>query len=180
MPKEKKPKAVNYKLITPTDSEPYKLLVQVRRDWHDETIAAKVALAWRNHTNADVDGHLVLGKCIRVTDLNKEFAPYDFIIVLNREVWDDPEFGKERKIALLDHEMMHAAGAFDEDGEPIRDERNRRVWRTRKHDIEEFRDIVSRHGCYKRDLENFAEALLEKHASPLFEQKGLDGPEAIQ
>lgn len=40
---------------------------------------------------------------------------------------------------------------------------------TRKHDIEEFRDVVARHGCYKKDLDNFAEALLEKHANPLFD-----------
>lgn len=167
----KKPKTVNYELIPISlDSEPYRLLEDVRREWHDETIAAKVALAWRNHTNPDVDGRLVLGKCIRVTDLNKEFAGFDFIIVLNREVWMDLRFTREKKVALLDHEMCHAAAAFDEDGEPIRDERNRRVWRSRKHDIEEFRDVVARHGCYKKDLENFAEALLEKHANPLFDQ----------
>jgi hypothetical protein len=169
---EKKPKTVNYELIPETNSkqnEPYRLLDEVRKQWHGETISAKVALAWRNHTAADQDGRLVLGKCIRVTDLNKEFAAYDFIIVLNREVWGDIRFAREKKTALLDHEMCHAAGAFDEDGEPIRDDRNRRVWRSRKHDIEEFRDVVARHGCYKKDLEDFAQALLEKQASPLFD-----------
>ena len=57
----------------------------------------------------------------------------------------------------------------DKDGFKKRDERDRIVWRTRKHDIEEFFDVVRRHGCYKRDLVAFAEALMKKKIAPLFD-----------
>ena len=166
-----KGKPVNFKLIKegdPKQMEPYELLAKVRQKWHKETIAAAVALAWRVRQKSDKDGHLVLGKCVKVSDLWKEFAKYDFVIVLNREVWDDPQFGRERRLALLDHEMCHAAAVEDEDGEPQYDERNRRLWRVRKHDIEEFSSVVEHHGTYKRDLEQFAKALLKKKANPLF------------
>ena len=65
-------------------------------------------------------------------------------------------------------ELCHAAASSDEDG-PVYDERGRRVFRTRKHDIEEFYSIVQRHGCYKRDLELFAEVLTKRRKTPLLE-----------
>lgn len=45
------------------------------------------------------------------------------------------------------------------------DEYGRSVWRTRKHDIEEFHAVIERHGCYKKDLEKFAEALLKNRGN---------------
>lgn len=161
-----KAKAVNFELIEDSESEPYRLLNEMRR-FHPDVEEAAIALAWRTNEKPNIDGQLVLGKCVKVSDLYLEFAAYDFIIVLNREVWEDSEFVDSKKRALLDHELCHAAGAFDSSGEKY-DERGRRVFRTRKHDIEEFRAIVARHGCYKRDLELFAEALLEKRSAPLF------------
>ena len=66
------------------------------------------------------------------------------------------------------HELCHAAPAFDDDtGEQKVDAADRLVWRTRKHDIEEFRSVVTNHGCYKRDLMKFAEALLKKKETPI-------------
>lgn len=44
----------------------------------------------------------------------------------------------------------------------MRDTKGRLCWRLRGHDIEEFYGIVERHGCYKRDLQKFAEALRER------------------
>jgi hypothetical protein len=54
----------------------------------------------------------------------------------------------------------------------VRDERSRKCYRVRKHDIEEFSDVVARYGTYKRDLEMFAAALfddapVQPQASPL-------------
>jgi len=66
--------------------------------------------------------------------------------------------------------MCHVAQALDRKTCKQRyDERIRPIWRTRGHDIEEFRAVVARHGTYKRDLERFAEALL-KRKNDLFEQ----------
>ena|ERR1700677_4282522 len=179
--KEPKRKAVNYKLIPPMDGkhvpEPYLLLKEIREMHHGDTREARVALAWRLREKPDKDGHLVLGRCIKVSDLNKEFANWDFIITLNKEAWEDIEFDKKKKMALLDHEMMHAAVCFDEEtGERKRDERERLIWRIRDHDLQEFNDIVERHGIWKRDIEKFAEVLLRKRSmAPLL--PGLDAPE---
>lgn len=86
--------------------------------------------------------------------------------VLNKEFWD--QFDDEKRLALMDHELCHAAAALDSEYAQKYDERGRRVWRVRKHDIEEFRDVVKRHGCYKSDLEEFAKALRDAKKNPLF------------
>lgn len=172
-----KQKAINFEVIEDIASEPYNILAQMRK-FHRDIDQASIALAWRKNLKPDKDGHLILGKCVKVSDLQKEFAAYDFIILLNREVWKDAEFTDDKKRALVDHELCHAAAAHDEDGARY-DERGRRVFRCRKHDIEEFHAIVQRHGCYKRDLELFAEALLKKRKTPLFEGVITDGQEPI-
>ena len=163
-----KDKAVNFELISDMDSEPYHVLKEMRV-FHGDVDEAKIALAWRVNFKRDKDGHLVLGKCVKSTDLHKEFHPYDFVILLNREVWDSGEFTDEQKAALMDHELCHAAASEDKDGHPKYDERGRRVFRVREHDIEEFQAIVHRHGCYKKDLEAFAQTLLDRRNAPLLE-----------
>jgi hypothetical protein len=164
-----KPKAVNFELISEErHPEIYDLLAEVRGESHEDIADAEIILAWRKALKVDKDGHLILGKCVKVSDLHKELAAYDFVILLNKEVWENPEFTIEKKKALLDHELCHAAPALDsETGEQKTDERGRPVWRIRKHDIEEFREVVERHGCYKADLEKFAEALIKSRQGAL-------------
>lgn len=161
-------KIQKYELIDPT-TEPYTVLAEAREAWHEDLHQAAIALAWEAKIKPDVDGHVKLGKCVKVTELYREFAEFNFIIVLNREVWNSPEFTPDKKLALMDHELCHAAPAFDDEtGEQKLDAADRLVWRVRKHDIEEFRSVVAHHGCYKRDLEKFAEALLRKNQPELF------------
>jgi len=169
MAKAPKPKRINFQLIPPNGGhEAYKLMAELRNKHHESTSAAKIALAWRIGLKPNVDGQLLLGKCVKASDLNREVAPYDFVILLNREVWDHCDFDRTKKLALLDHELCHAEIVLDKDsGEPKYDERGRNVWRVRKHDIEEFQAVIERHGCYKRDLEYFAKALLRRKDTPI-------------
>lgn len=157
--------------VIETGTEPYGVLAEARELWHTDLDAAAIALAWEAKVKMDTDGHVRLGKCVKVTELYREFADFNFVIVLNREVWGSPEFSKEKKLALMDHELCHAAPAYDEDtGEQKRDAADRLVWRVRRHDIEEFRSVVTHHGCYKADLEKFADALLKKQGSLLLDR----------
>ncbi len=167
-------KKVNFLLIPEQDGkgntpEPYKILNDVRSLHHGDTRAARIAMAWRLKTSADKDGKIILGKCVKVSDLYREFADYDFIIVLNREFWEEPTVTREQRIALLDHEMTHVAPSYNgETGEHEVDERGRYLFRVRDHDFADFNDIIQRHGIWKRDLTRLAELLREKRKAPLF------------
>jgi Putative phage metallopeptidase len=120
---------------------------------------ATFALAWCTAWKADVDGRQTLGQCKRASDLDRELAEYDFVILLQKAFWQDISVTDLQRAALLDHELCHAAVAHDKRGEPIEDERGRKVYRLRKHDLEEFAEIAARYGTWKRDLELFAVAL---------------------
>jgi hypothetical protein len=150
--------------------EPYRLMAQIRKEHHEDIKEAKIALAYQKGLKADVDGHVTLGKCIKASDLQRELVDWDFVILLNYEVWTASEFTKEKKMALLDHELCHAEPALDKDGEPKVDSAGRKSYRIRKHDIEEFQCIVTRHGLWKRDLERFGETIIKQA------QKTLDFP----
>ena len=166
-----KPKEITIELIEDLDSEPYQILKDMRK-YHEDTADARIALAWRMKLKPDKDLHLVLGKCVKASDLQREFADYDYVILLNRDVWEDAEFTDEKRAALMDHELSHAAPARDSEGAVRWDSRGRMVWRVRKHDLEEFFGVAERHGCYKRDLVIFAESLERKRRTPLLEAVG--------
>jgi hypothetical protein len=157
-----RPKRVSYELIAHDSviGHPmYALLDRLVDAHHEDLRQARLALAWCTSWKPDVDGRVTLGKCKKASDLDRELAAFDFIILLRRAFWTDIRVTDAQREALLDHELCHAALKYDDKGEPLEDERGRRVYRVRKHDIEEFTEIVARHGCYKADLERFASAL---------------------
>lgn len=157
-----KPKKVSYELIGHGDEygvTMYPLLDALVKAQHTHLRAARIALAWCTSWKPDVDGRVTLGKCKKASDLDRELAAFDFIILLRKWFWIAEAVSDEQRRALLDHELCHAEVKRDKYGDSVEDERGRIVYRIRKHDIEEFSAIVERHGCYKRDLEQFAMAL---------------------
>lgn len=161
--KTAKKTAVSYALIDRVGEvgDPmYRLLDELVDRFHDDDLReARIALAWCTSWKADADGRVTLGKCRRATALDRELSQWDFVILLNKDFWTHPKVTALQRRALLDHELCHAAIKLDENGEPQLDDRDRVVYRTRKHDIEEFASIADRYGCYKKDLEAFAQAL---------------------
>lgn len=164
-----KPKTVSYELI-PRDGDVgramYDMLDDLIEQHHGELSAARIALAWCTSWRPDVDGRVTLGKCKKASDLDRELAAYDFIVLLRRAFWLDDRVTFGQKRALLDHELCHARRKYDANGEPVEDERGRPVFRCARHDIEEFQAVVERHGCYKADLETFAAALVRTGSAP--------------
>src|SRR3990167_8070080 len=93
---------------------------------------------------------LKLGSASAVSEKYQRLASqdYEFIIELNGQYWDRLELSQQE--ALIDHEFTHCRK--DADGFYIAD-----------HDLEEFRQIVRRHGFWKPDIQAFCE-----EAQPLF------------
>jgi len=111
---------------------------------------ARIAFFWCWSWNSDPDGRVHLGKAWKVPDLYREVCPYDFLIALNGDIV--PKFDDAKLEALIHHELCHCDVAEDKDGEPKEDECGRAVFRIRKHDTEEFREVIKAHGLWKTDL----------------------------
>lgn len=148
-----------------TYTEPYRLLHDLLETTHRRIADARanVALVFRKGLKPDKDGRLVLGKCRKASDLEKEVAgltAYDFVVVLNKEAWE--VFDERRRRWLLDHELTHAEFVY-EDRRVKRDDRDRPVCRVRGHDLEEFLEVYERHGHnVSAALERFAVTALRK------------------
>ncbi|MBE3070249.1 MAG: hypothetical protein IMZ66_08425, partial [Planctomycetes bacterium] len=160
MPKPKKKPTVKIRIIQPEGpqpkGDPYRVVAAlVRQPDHEHLSRARIALAWHHGWTADPDGLIKLGKARKVGEADRQLHGFDFVILLNKRVWDRLDFADSQIEALLDHELMHCDAQRDDDGLVKDDERGRPIWRIRKHDIEEFSVIVARHGCWKRDIEAF-------------------------
>ena len=157
----KKPPTLAYTLLTrETHASLYDRLSRLVEQFHPELRDATIALAWCTSWKPDVDGYCPLGKCKRASDLDRELAPFDFVILLLESFWTSLGVTDEQRDALLDHELCHATVKLDRrTGDPVIDARGRTVYRLRKHDIEEFACIAERHGMWKRNLELFAQAM---------------------
>lgn len=86
-------------------------------------------------------------------------APF-FVIEIAFDTWGDdeedgPRYGLSdaQRVALVDHELCHCR--IDAKGNP----------KIRAHSIEEFSDVVRRHGLWKPDVQWFAD--IAKGARPL-------------
>lgn len=72
----------------------------------------------------------------------------DFIITINWQVWI--AIDAKQKKALVDHELYHCR--YNTRGEELKP-------MLLKHDLEEFTEIVARHGLWTRGLEHLAEVM---------------------
>lgn len=66
----------------------------------------------------------------------------DFIILLGELEWAGLTDAQRR--ALVDHELAHCDGAPN-------------AWRLRGHDVEEFAEVIQRHGLWQNDVARFIE-----------------------
>lgn len=65
----------------------------------------------------------------------------DFVLTINAELWEGLPDPKRR--ALIDHKLCHCQGSREEG------------FSIRGHDVEEFADIIRRHGMWHEGLERF-------------------------
>jgi len=168
--KPKKRKKVTVRIIKEKHAgevtEPHRLLAEIRAKNHGHLADAKFGLAWRSGWRADSDGLTKLGQCKKSSELDREmYDSYDFVILLNEEAW--PGLSPTHKAALIDHELCHAAISMDTDGNPKYNDRDRLCCRIKKHEVEEFRCIVERHGLYTSDLVAIAKAAINDGKRPL-------------
>jgi hypothetical protein len=96
------------------------------------------------------DGKPVMGQAKKVTDEQRVYVPFDFIIVLAADEWRRLSTFQQR--ALVDHELCHCTGHPGD-------------WHMRAHDYEEFWQVIDRYGMWQdadgRHTEVVQEALIK-------------------
>ena len=92
------------------------------------------------------DKSTYLGKCSKATGKWKYLIHKDFVIEVWGAFWNTAE--RKVKEALLLHELKHVDFSEDEETGEI-------TWRIRRHEVEEFHDVVEKYGAWNPDLEEF-------------------------
>jgi len=133
-------------------TEPYRIMERLLAECEEfQPIQdAHIRLYWRKDWQADVDGVVVGAQCAKATDRERLLAEesgerVDLIILLPKETWptlDDTE--KEHRIY---HELCHFAPALDSNGNQKLDEKDRPIWRLKRHPIAAFCSEVERYGA---------------------------------
>ena len=87
---------------------------------------------------------------------------YFFLLFVDRDRWAD--FLPDGKLALIDHELMHIKRKPEErmEGEEVvkgwADSADPASWEIRGHDVEDFADILARHGLWNDSSKLYVES----------------------
>jgi len=139
---------------------------------------ADIALIWLLKPSYS-SGKLIVGKTKIASDeanaliglTSKKSSGYQFVIYLDASAWE--KFVPDQREALMDHLLCHAVAELEEQSE-----RGNAGWKfkLRKHDIEEFTEVVQRHGLYVKDLQDFVEIAKDAAKPNLFTDVNAEEP----
>ena len=128
---------------------------QIIQDWHPHLEGVKIAYISKvkppkkakkgSPAKQPRQGKkIVMAKAAKVSPKMQALMSdgYVFVIEFNDAIWQ--ELAHEKRIALVDHELCHLGS--DADG-----------FYLKGHSVEEFREIIKRHGFWKDDVRQFAE-----------------------
>jgi len=122
------------------------LVAKVIHEYHPRLREARIGVLFRS-TAGSRNGRLIIGQASTVSEkwnvVLGNVSRLDFIIWLAKDWWDDASV--DQRNALVDHELCHCY--FDE-------------WKPKilGHDIEEFAEVIERHGLWRNDLVTVASA----------------------
>jgi hypothetical protein len=179
----KLPPKKTYDLITQDTKEGaeiHDLVAATIKKYKKDLADAHVGAAWMIGRKPDRDGRIVLGRMKKTTELERQLHGLDAIVILNQAYWRT--FNKAQRSALVHHELCHLAPSMGADGiEQAIDGHGALRWRIVKHDLEEFREVVERHGCYLADIAAFGRAILTRDPNlNLFDDDPkASGPKAV-
>jgi hypothetical protein len=137
---------------TTPDQLPYMMIRAIIAGNLPDLVDVEIAVAYHNNMNADADGKVDLGKVQLLSDPARQICQKDAIIIINETWWVHHTTSDEMRKAMIHHQLMHIGVRKDDSGEVKKDEKGRVRLYTRKHNIEEFREVIQEHGLYVDDL----------------------------
>lgn len=128
--------------------------VEVRiAKYYSQLQELKIQAMFREETMMSA-GRVVAGMTVRPDDRNWLVHQKDVIIEFSEEVWKGAS--DKFRDALVDHELCHVVIRVDSKGKTERDEETGRIKVSlAHHDIEEFNEVLQRHGAYHAELRTF-------------------------
>ena len=185
------PKPVKHKRVTIEPAErmnagrviaPYKIMEGLIGKTCEHLKAASIAIAWRKGWPA-VEDRIKLGQMKLASDCDRAYKDFDFLLLLNSEVYRNGAATEESLTMTIHHLLLRGAPALDKEGEQKTDEKGRLCWKTRRPPIVEFPEIIETYGIEKT-LGLTADAIeaVREGPRPLLDaiEKASDVPDALE
>lgn len=119
---------------------------QLIDQYHPWLRDARIGFVFRDKAQPSA-GRLILAQAQKVTAKLQVYLEFDFLIWISKEDWEGKLTDTQRE-ALIDHELCHCVKRLDND-----------TWAIRPHDVQEFWQIIERHGLWSSDLINGRESM---------------------
>lgn len=129
------------------------LVEAIINEFHPELSGVDIGVLFKDEATKK-GGKLVLGQARKAPPILKAYEYLHFLIILAKDQWDRMTAPQRR--ALIDHELCHCLYDYEREQASIR-----------PHDIEEFNEIIDRHGLWTSDLVSAAPKFEEAQQRPL-------------
>lgn len=140
------------------DQTVHKVASRVIKKWHPNLDIECLGFLFRD-TSTTSQGLEVHGKASKVSEKDKVFLDFDFIVWFAKDHW--VTLTPDQKAALMDHELSHCV--YDEPGDPT-------SAKIKGHDFEGFSSVLERHGLWHHTLETMGK-IAQQLELPGFETK---------
>jgi hypothetical protein len=106
------------------------------KEFHPILQEARIAFVFRSEAQKQ-GSRIILGQCSKVPAKMHPYLEYDYLIWLSEA--DYMAMDDLAREALIDHELCHCKLGIN-------------GWTIRPHDIQEFTDVIQRHGIWSPDI----------------------------
>ena len=113
---------------------------EVIPNWHPHLQGVPIAWVLADEIPAS-KGKTILAKTKGLNALDQFLTGNYLAVIVNEAAW--VRLDHAQRLALLDHELCHVIGDTDTG------------FAMRHHDVEEFNDVIERHGAWSRDVLEF-------------------------
>ena len=131
------------------------LVEAIINEYHPRLSGADIVILFKDEATKK-GGKLVLGTAKKAPAILRAYEDLHFLIILAKDRWDLMTAPQRR--ALIDHELCHCVIDYEREFTSIR-----------PHDIEEFNEILDRHGLWTSDLRTAAPKFEEARQRPLLD-----------
>lgn len=140
--------------------------------WHKHLERANIVALGRpkpgKRHGSDVWAHIKRASPMDRVLYSDDGEGIDYVLVVAVSVWD--RLPNEGRVALIDHELCHATG-YDAETE---------TWGIRGHDIEEFGQVIERHGAWTEARRAFIETAQRVKLPQMTFDEAVLGAEAVR
>ncbi len=121
------------------------------------------------------------GKCKKCTAFERHVTSMMFFLFISMDAWK--AMSAQQRVALVDHELCHIQRDHTEQINSETQQWERKwcnaddpdSWSIRKHDVEEFSDVIYRHGLWETGIEKIAAAVRKADQQLTIEDMGMPG-----